>query len=161
MLETICISSLLWSINICSGIESEKEVLKAIEVKNVSNIVSDKIYLAQGRPYESDYERDTQREREQRDIWNHGESQSDREEDPDEYRHRDRNDREDYRREVENERIYRDPDGRSDRDDDDNDGDDYRREAETERIYRDLDRDDREDYRREVENDWIYRQRDR
>lgn len=112
MLETICISSLLWSINICSGIESEKEVLKAIEVKNVSNIVlnklSEKIYLAQGRPYESDYERDTQREREQRDIWNHGEdSENDREEDPDEYRHRDRNDREDYRREVENDWIYR------------------------------------------------------
>ena len=148
MLETICISSLIWSINICSGIESETEVLKAIEVNNASNIVSDKVsnkvYLAQGRPYESDYERDAEREREQRDIWNHGEdSQSDREEDPDEYRHRDRYDEDDYRREVENDRIYRDPDGRSDRED-----------------Y-DLNRDDREDYRREVENDRIYRQRDR
>lgn len=154
MLETICISSLMLSINICSGIESEQSVLKTIE----SKIAPDKIYLTQGRPYESDYERDAERERERRDIWNHGESQSDREEDPDKYRHR--YDEDNYRREVENDRIYRDPDGRSDRDDD-NDADDYRREAESERIYRDLDRYESEDYRREVENDWIYRQRDR
>ena len=139
MLE-ICIASAVWSMNICSSIEFK---LLVIDRKLTSDIV----YLAQGRPYESDYERDTQRERERRDIWNHGgDSESEREAD----KYRDRYDSEDYRREVKTDRIYRDPHRRSDRDD----VDDYRREAE--RIDRDLDRDS-EDYRREVETDRIYR----
>ena len=141
MLE-ICIASAVWSMNICSSIEF-KQVL-VIDRKLASDIV----YLAQGRPYESDYERDTQRERERRDIWNHGgDSESERE--ADKYRYRDRYNSEDYRREVETDRIYRDPHRRSERDD----VDDYRREAE--RI--DHDRYESEDYRREVETDRIYR----
>ena len=139
MLE-ICLSSLWWSINICSSIESKTEVLKTIE----GNTVLESVYLAKGKPYESDYERDTQRERKQRDIWNHGGD-----------RDRRRYDEDDYRREAETERIYREPDGSSDRDDD---GDYYRREVETDRIYRDRRRYDEDDYRREVETERIYRE---
>ena len=148
MLE-ICLSSLWWSINICSSIESKTEVLKTIE----GNTVLESVYLAKGKPYESDYERDTQQEREQRDIWNHG-GDRDRDE-ADTYRDRDRYDEDDYRREVETDRIDREPDGESHRGDE---ADNYRREAETDRIDRDRRRYDEDDYRREVETDRIDRE---
>ena len=146
MLE-ICLSSLFWSVNICSSIESEKEVLKAIE----GNTALGSVYLAQGRPYESDYERDAERERKQRDIWNHG---GDRESEADTYRDRNRYDADDYRREAETE-IYREPDGHN-RGDDERDY--YQRGTETYRIYRDRSRQDEDNYRREVETDRIYRE---
>ena len=152
MLE-ICVGSLIWSINVCSSLESELKVFKAVE----GNIASDKVHLAQGRPYESDYEREAEQERERRDIWNHGGSDRDAEN-----RDRRHDDGDDYRREVERGRIYREPDGQSNREAENrdrrhDDGDDYRREVETDR---NRDRYNREDRRREVD-DRIYRQPDR
>ena len=140
MLE-IFIGSSLWSLNIGSDLKSEPAVLMVIE----QSAGLDRVNIANGRPYESNYERDAERERKERDIWNHGGSDRERERDRD----RSRYDTDDYRREVETERIYREPDGRESREDNS-----YRRERERDR---DRSRYDTDDYRRESETERIYR----
>ncbi len=139
MLE-ICVGCLVWSINLGSE-------LKLPQILSVSEETTalERVYLAQGRPYESDYSREAQRERERRDIWNHG-GDSDREE-AEMYRER-------Y--DADNYRIFREPNREGNRDD----ADDYRREVETDRIYRNSERRDRDRYHRNTESDRIFREPD-
>jgi hypothetical protein len=141
MLEIVCLSSLSLLIATCTDTELNPAISNPIEL----NIVLNRVYLAQGKPYESDYSREAEIERERRDIWNHGNSDSERDRI---YREPERRDGEECIEEA-RDRIYREPDEYD------------RRECidEEDRIYREPERrDGEEDYTREdIDIDRIYR----
>ena len=123
MLE-ICLSSLIWSLNLNS--------CNALKIYN--STVSTPMKLSQARPYESDYSREAEQERQRRDVWQHGDESSDPEtKDPDYYRIHRGND--DYHREVEYERdgLEREPDNEPHSEDE---ADYYRRDTDDESRYR-------------------------
>ncbi len=127
MLEIICAGSLAWSVNVCQGREFFDFALNEVKVSNVSiqDITLNREQLAKGKPYESEYRREADRDREQNEIINQDRDRDRIYRDADCYRRdseygegdRDRiyRDADCYRRngeydEEERDRIYRNPD---------------------------------------------------
>lgn len=138
MLEIICAGSLAWSINVCQGRESFD--FASPEKVKISNVIQQDITsnrrIAKGKPYESEYRRDADRDRD-REL---NEIRQDRDRD------RIYRDADCYRRESEyddedRDRIYRDADCYRQEDEYDDDDQD--------RIYRDAEQ------RRRSEGEYI------
>ncbi len=117
ILELICANLVNFSINVCNELPTPEVALdrEVVALNNTfaSNSLDEAVYLAKGRPYESDYRREVDERRRQEEI-------------------RSRDDR--YRRDEryrENRDCYDDDD--DDRHHDYREGRDYRRERECER----------------------------
>ncbi len=136
MLEIICAGSLAWSINVCQGRESfDFASLEKVKISTViqQDITPNRERLAKGKPYESEYRRDADRDRELNEIRNQDRDRI--------YRDADCYSREGEYDDEDRDRVYRDADC-------------YRQEGEydnedRDRIYRDAEQ------RRRSEGEYI------